>query len=77
MLEIRTWSEWFRRSYDGYADHRFPVTILDVFEDFHDQTGRLDWHVRFVYTDMPELEASTWLAGSFLALFTQTERPTA
>lgn len=75
MLEIRKWSEWYRRSYDGYADPRFPVVVLDVFEDFHSESGRMDWQVRFMFPDLPELEAITWLAGSFVALHTQTERP--
>lgn len=73
MLEIRKWSEWYRRSYDGYANLNETVVVLEVFEDFHPQTGRLDWMVEYIRQS--DQQVATNLAGSFLAIHTQTERP--
>lgn len=74
MLEIRKWSEWYRRSYDGYANRNEPVVVLEVFEDFHPQSGRMDWMIKFIRQN--DQVVATNLVGSFLALHTQTERPT-
>lgn len=74
MLEIRKWSEWYRRSYDGYANRNESVVVLEVFEDFHPQSGRMDWMIKFIRQN--DQVVATNLVGSFLALHTQTERPT-
>lgn len=71
-LHITPGDTWYRRRYYGEANLDLPITVVKAFEhQEHPQSGRAGFSIEVVMTNGTH---ATMLIGSFLQLYTQTEK---